>query len=75
MLAAIARVAGGNEGVVLNIQWPDGDVANNPDPGVNTNGRKPLTSGNAVTDAAPAETQRSAFKGLQQIAAKRNVFA
>lgn len=31
------------ESVVLNIQWSDGDIANNPDPGVYTNGRKTAT--------------------------------
>ena len=137
------------DSVVLNIQWPDGDIANSPDPGVYTDGRKAVVSGEAdtgamardhqlaldrsagtftqislnkdgvlvankaqpvasqdkqpdfvalavsamreysdehdrqkvrgtteiATAAAPTETHWSAFKGLQQIAAKLNVFA
>ena len=100
------------QGVVLNIQWPDGDVPNNPDPGVYTNGGKLASRSHpaaadkqpdfvalavsamreysdehdrqkvraapdaaAAQAAAPAQTPWSAIKGLQQIAAKLNVFA
>jgi hypothetical protein len=149
---AVARVTQRPESVVLNIQWPDGDIANTPDPGVYTNGRKAVTTVGTDADtgtmardhqlavdrnagtftqislnkddvlvankaqsaatqdkqpdfvalavsamreysdehdrqkvrsttetaaaaAAPTETHWSAFKGLQQIAAKLNVFA
>ena len=101
------------EGVVLNIQWPGGDVANNPDPGVYTNGgklasrthpaapdkqpdfvalavsamreysdehdrqkvRSTAEAGTTLPPAAQPEVHWSALKGLQQIAAKLNVFA
>ena len=146
----VARPTARSDSVVLNIQWPDGDTANTPDPGVYTNGRKAAATGDADTSTmardhqlavdrnagtftqislnkdgvlvankaqpaaaqdkqpdfvalavsamreysdehdrqkvrsttetaatamAPTETQWSAFKGLQQIAAKLNVFA
>lgn len=39
------------DSVPLNIQWPDGDIVNPPDPGVYTDGRKRLASGKADTGA------------------------
>ena len=55
--AAVARATGRLESVVLNIQWPDVDVANSPDPGVYTNGRKTTTSDRVDTDAMAREHQ------------------
>lgn len=43
--AVTARATARPDSVVLNIHWPDGDVANTPDPGVYTNGRKAVVSG------------------------------
>ena len=98
------------EGVVLKIQWPDGAIANNPDPGVYTNGGKLVsrlhsaaldkqpdfvalavsamreysdeherlrvrTTAEKSATTTPPEAHWGAFKGLQQIAAKLNVFA
>jgi hypothetical protein len=46
-----ARVTQRPDSVVLNIQWPDGDIANSPDPGVYTDGRKTVVSGETDTGA------------------------
>ena len=45
------------EGVVLNIQWPGGDIANAPDPGVYTDGRKTVASFDADTSAMARDHQ------------------
>ena len=54
---AVVRATGRPESVVLNLQWPNVDVANNPDLDVYTNGRKTATSGGADTDAMAREHQ------------------
>jgi hypothetical protein len=54
---ALARTTQRPESVVLNIQWPDGDVANSPDPGVYTNGRKAVASGDADASAMARDHQ------------------